>query len=170
VAGVPTLGHTQAVPNYLTLSLSDDRDLDLITAGDGPRAVVLQHGTPSDASVWREWIDPVVERGYRFIAVSRPGYATSARHHGRTVADAATDIAEYSTTSASPSSSLQVGLVGDRTHLRPRPCFQVPAQSRPSRESGHMAHPTSTSLRAWALRTKKSLVPYSKAKPRWPNG
>jgi pimeloyl-ACP methyl ester carboxylesterase len=82
------------VPQYLTLSLSDDRDLDLITAGEGPRAVVLQHGTPADASIWREWIDPVVARGCRFIAVSRPGYATSARHHGRTVADAATDIAE----------------------------------------------------------------------------
>jgi pimeloyl-ACP methyl ester carboxylesterase len=94
VADGAALSHSWAVPNYLTLSLSDDRDLDLITAGEGPRAVVLQHGTPADASIWREWIDPVVERGYRFVAVSRPGYATSARHHGRSVADAAADIGE----------------------------------------------------------------------------
>jgi pimeloyl-ACP methyl ester carboxylesterase len=81
----------------MTLSLSDDRELDLIVGGTGPRAVVLQHGTPADASIWVEWIDPVIERGYRFVAVSRPGYATSARRHGRTVADAARDIDEVLT-------------------------------------------------------------------------
>jgi len=82
------------MPQHLTLSLSDDRELDVITAGEGTRAVVLQHGTPSDASIWAPWVEPVVARGFRFVAVSRPGYATSARWHGRTVADAASDIAE----------------------------------------------------------------------------
>ena len=78
----------------MTVSLSDDRELDVLAAGSGDRAVVLQHGTPSDSSVWAGWVDPVVERGYRFVAVSRPGYATSARRHGRTVVDAASDIGE----------------------------------------------------------------------------
>ena len=80
------------VPNFVTISLPDDRDVDVWTEGSGEHAVVLQHGTPGNSTTWQGWDAPVVERGFRFVAISRPGYATSARKHGRTVADAAADI------------------------------------------------------------------------------
>ncbi len=94
LAHLAVVRETHYVSNFVTISLSDDRDLDVLTAGTGTRAVVLQHGTPADASLWLAWVDAVVDRGLRLVAVSRPGYATSARHHGRTVADAASDIGE----------------------------------------------------------------------------
>lgn len=80
--------------NFITVSLSDDRDVDVLSAGDGDRAVVLHHGTPGSALTWQGWVEPIVSRGLRIISISRPGYSTSARRKGRTVADAASDVAE----------------------------------------------------------------------------
>ena len=71
----------------------DGRTSDLLVGGDplGP-ALVLHHGTPSDASLWASWDGVARENGLRLIALSRPGYATSTRRPGRSVADIASDV------------------------------------------------------------------------------
>ena len=76
------------------VTLPGGRSLDAIvdeTAG-GP-ALVLHHGTPSDATLWLDWASVAREHGFRLVAMSRPGYATSSRMQGRSVASAADDIA-----------------------------------------------------------------------------
>ena len=71
----------------------DGRTSDLLVGGAplGP-ALVLHHGTPSDASLWASWDGVASENGLRLIALSRPGYAASTRRPGRSVADIAGDV------------------------------------------------------------------------------
>lgn len=81
-------------PSIETLTLHDDRRVDLVVGGDpAGTPLVMHHGTPSDGTVFASWSDACAERGLRLIAASRPGYAGSARHRGRVVADAAQDTA-----------------------------------------------------------------------------
>lgn len=69
--------------------------VDLMLGGDpAGMPLVVHHGTPSDATVFASWSEACAARGLRLIGASRPGYAGSARHPGRTVADAARDTAE----------------------------------------------------------------------------
>lgn len=74
-------------------TLPDGRVADLLTGGafHGP-ALVMHHGTPSDASLWAGWDDVAREHGLRLFSLSRPGYATSTRAFGRSVADVAQDV------------------------------------------------------------------------------
>ncbi len=76
------------------VALPDGRVLDVLLGGapDGD-AIVAHHGTPGNATAWRRWHDACSEAGLRLIAPSRPGYATSTRAPGRTVADVAADVA-----------------------------------------------------------------------------
>ncbi|GAC1543959.1 MAG: alpha/beta hydrolase [Vulcanimicrobiaceae bacterium] len=73
--------------------LPDGRVADLLVGGaaHGP-ALVMHHGTPSDASLWSSWDDVAREHGLRLFSLSRPGYATSTRAPGRCVADVAIDV------------------------------------------------------------------------------
>lgn len=73
--------------------LPDGRVADLLVAGasHGP-ALLMHHGTPSDASLWSSWDGVAKELGLRLLALSRPGYATSTRAPGRCVADVANDV------------------------------------------------------------------------------
>ena len=68
--------------------------LELNTVGpDDGRPVLLHHGTPGAAHPSYAPLDEVaIERGWRQIFYSRPGYAGSARHAGRTVADCVADV------------------------------------------------------------------------------
>ena len=70
------------------------RTLEVVTAGprDG-MPLVYHHGTPGAAQPFRLLIDAAADRGLRTVTYSRPGYASSTPHSGRTVADAATDTA-----------------------------------------------------------------------------
>jgi pimeloyl-ACP methyl ester carboxylesterase len=70
------------------------RSIDVLTGGasDGP-ALMMHHGTPSDASTWSDWDETARAHGLRLFSISRPGYATSTRRPGRTVADVADDVA-----------------------------------------------------------------------------
>src|SRR5258708_1071130 len=63
--------------------------------GGAPKgvALVMHHGTPSDATTFAGWAAASDARGLRLVCASRPGYATSTRHAGRSVADAAKDTA-----------------------------------------------------------------------------
>ena len=55
--------------------------------------VVVHHGTPGAAGVFEPLVELGAERGLRHVAYSRPGYAGSGRHPGRSVASCAADVA-----------------------------------------------------------------------------
>lgn len=74
------------------VQVGDSRVLDVLQTGPLDLPVVLaHHGTPSTATFWLDWAEPLEQAGLRLVAYSRPGYAGSTRHPGRRVADAATD-------------------------------------------------------------------------------
>ncbi len=55
--------------------------------------LVLHHGTPGAGVAYAEWTQDGARRGLRHVCYSRPGYAGSARHAGRAVADCVADVA-----------------------------------------------------------------------------
>ncbi|MGB9373049.1 MAG: hypothetical protein WCA82_02695 [Jiangellales bacterium] len=73
------------------VSLGDGRLLDVLVAGslDGPggRVVLAHHGTPSTATSWHDWAEPLRAEGFSLVACSRPGYTGSTRQVGRRVAE-----------------------------------------------------------------------------------
>lgn len=78
---------------WLTVPLPDGRELDALVGGDPDGlGIVFQHGTPGDATRYEGWFADAEARGLRAVAYSRPGYATSTRHAGRTVASATDDV------------------------------------------------------------------------------
>lgn len=76
------------------LRLPGGRCLEFTVAGppDGP-LLVSHHGTPSAGRLYEPFVDAGAARGLRTVTYSRPGYATSTRAPGRTVADCAADVA-----------------------------------------------------------------------------
>jgi pimeloyl-ACP methyl ester carboxylesterase len=81
-----------ASPPTSTLRTSDGRSLDLHLAGpsDGD-ALVFHSGTPSAPIAYAPMIELMADRGLRYIAASRPGYGTSTRQPGRSIADVVDD-------------------------------------------------------------------------------
>jgi len=76
------------------LTLADGRLLDVRVSGPEDGAVVVvQHGTPGSLAGFRAVADAVHRRGLRLVTYSRPGYGSSTRQPGRSVADAAADLA-----------------------------------------------------------------------------
>jgi pimeloyl-ACP methyl ester carboxylesterase len=70
------------------------RTLAVLEAGDeSGHAVVAIHGTPGSGLLWRGTIEDAEARGMRLLAYDRPGYGGSDPDPGRTVADAAGDVA-----------------------------------------------------------------------------
>jgi pimeloyl-ACP methyl ester carboxylesterase len=55
--------------------------------------IFLHHGTPGAGLFYQPWVDDALERGARLVTYDRPGYGYSDRHEGRSVADAAADVA-----------------------------------------------------------------------------
>jgi pimeloyl-ACP methyl ester carboxylesterase len=77
-----------------SFTLPDGRTLDVLLGGHAAGlALVMHHGTPSDSTTFSDWDAACSARGLRLIGVSRPGYATSSRLPGRTVAQAVQDTA-----------------------------------------------------------------------------
>ena len=72
----------------------DGRVLCVLEAGqaDGQPVFAL-HGTPGSRVLWRGLVEDAERRGLRLLAYDRPGYGGSDPHPGRTVADAAADVA-----------------------------------------------------------------------------
>lgn len=64
----------------------------LIGGAEAGGGLVLHHGTPGDASLFTDWDALANARGLRLIAISRPGYAGSARRAKRRVADVTDDV------------------------------------------------------------------------------
>jgi pimeloyl-ACP methyl ester carboxylesterase len=79
------------------ITAPDGRMLHVYDSGDagvGSDAVVIwHHGTPQTGEPPAPLLPVLGRRGIRCISYDRPGYGTSARHHGRDVASAAADVA-----------------------------------------------------------------------------
>ena len=76
------------------VDLADGRRLEGWTAGETDAPAVLLHmGTPSAGVPFAPIVDATTARGARFVTYSRPGYAGSTRHEGRSVGDCAADTA-----------------------------------------------------------------------------
>jgi pimeloyl-ACP methyl ester carboxylesterase len=74
--------------------LSDGRHLEFFENDvNSDQALVLHHGTPGDATLWKNWLESCGLRGVRAIAASRPGYGGSDRKRGRSVFDVNKDTA-----------------------------------------------------------------------------
>jgi pimeloyl-ACP methyl ester carboxylesterase len=70
------------------------RVLRVVETGDADGfPVVIHHGTPGCAVPYAPHDDDAARRGIRLVAYDRPGYGGSSRHAGRSVADAANDVA-----------------------------------------------------------------------------
>jgi pimeloyl-ACP methyl ester carboxylesterase len=79
----------------LDITLRDGRTLHVYDEGD-PRgaAVVVHHGTPSSGRLHSSHIDDAGARGIRLIGYDRAGYGASSARPGRSIGDAAADVAE----------------------------------------------------------------------------
>jgi pimeloyl-ACP methyl ester carboxylesterase len=77
-----------------TVRAADGRDLDVLRHG-APDAfpLVFPCGTPNAPAEFPMLFDAVDARGWQLVAHARPGYAGSSRQAGRSVADAASDVA-----------------------------------------------------------------------------
>lgn len=74
------------------LATPDGRSLDVYQAGPADGEVLLFHtGTPSAPLPFGPAIRAMAERGLRYVAFSRPGYGSSTRRPGRSVADVVDD-------------------------------------------------------------------------------
>jgi len=80
----------------LDLTLADGRTLHVYDEGDpNGYAIVAHHGTPSSGRLHPDSIDDARTRGLRLIGYDRPGYGiSSSAQPGRSVGDAAADVAE----------------------------------------------------------------------------
>jgi len=79
----------------LDVTLADGRTLHVYDEGDpAGAAVVVHHGTPSSGRLHPSFVDDARARGGRWIGFDRPGYGGSSAQLGRSVGDAAADVAE----------------------------------------------------------------------------
>jgi pimeloyl-ACP methyl ester carboxylesterase len=77
-----------------TVTTADGRELRVQEAGDpGGTAVIVHNGTPMSRLLFRPCIEDAEARGIRLIGYDRPGYGGSTPQPGRSVADAAADVA-----------------------------------------------------------------------------
>lgn len=75
------------------LTLKSGRKLEYFENGvASDKAVLFLHGTPSDGTLWLDWLREI--KSVKAIATSRAGYGLSERHAGRSVADDLADQAE----------------------------------------------------------------------------
>jgi pimeloyl-ACP methyl ester carboxylesterase len=72
----------------------DGRSLDVYLAGpEGGMPLLFVTGTPTAGIPSSGFVETLAERGMRYISFSRPGYGSSTRRPGRSVADVAEDAA-----------------------------------------------------------------------------
>jgi pimeloyl-ACP methyl ester carboxylesterase len=85
---------TIAPPADRTVVTPDGRRLTYTVSGpDGALPIVVHHGTPGSANASQDWLRVTAAAGLRLVTYERPGYGGSDRLPGRTVADAAKDVA-----------------------------------------------------------------------------
>jgi pimeloyl-ACP methyl ester carboxylesterase len=78
-----------------TLTLADGRELDLRRRGPADGEVLVYiHGTPSSGAAPSALAEAAHVRGLQVVSWSRPGYSTSTRQPGRSIASFASDARE----------------------------------------------------------------------------
>jgi pimeloyl-ACP methyl ester carboxylesterase len=78
----------------VTVRTADGRTLEVLAIGPpGGLPMVFHHGTPGGIAVYGPMADAAAERGLRTVLYARPGYGGSTPLPGRSVADAARDVA-----------------------------------------------------------------------------
>lgn len=80
-------------PEPRPMALPDGRSVDVYI--DGPSdgvPLVSHHGTPGAGLPYGPFVHAAAERGMRWVSYSRPGYASSTRAEGRSVADCVADV------------------------------------------------------------------------------
>ena len=76
------------------VTAGEGRTLRYVEAGDpGGPLLIGQHGTPGSGRLFRAEVEGAQRLGARLVAYSRPGYGGSTPQPGRSVADAAADVA-----------------------------------------------------------------------------
>lgn len=76
----------------MELQLPDGRALDVFLDGPPTGTPLVYHmGTPSAGMPFAPAVQALAERGLRFVSFSRPGYGSSTRRPGRSVADVVED-------------------------------------------------------------------------------
>jgi pimeloyl-ACP methyl ester carboxylesterase len=77
-----------------TVPPEDGRVLEAISEGDpAGTLIVFHHGSPGAAVPFAAFDRAAAERGVRLVTYSRPGFGSSTRQEGRTIADGAADAA-----------------------------------------------------------------------------
>lgn len=77
----------------------DARTLDVYLGGPGGGVPLLFHnGTLGSGQLYAPFVEAVSRRDLRMVSFSRPGYGSSTRNPGRSVADVVPDVATSSTT------------------------------------------------------------------------
>ena len=76
------------------LRLADGRSLDVYVAGPADGMPLVFHcGTPGAGLPFVPFVETLEQRGLRYVSFSRPGYGSSTRREGRSVADVVDDTA-----------------------------------------------------------------------------
>jgi pimeloyl-ACP methyl ester carboxylesterase len=83
---------TDDITKAQILSLPDGRCLEMFAAPTEGVPLVLCHGTPGCGMLAGDWVAAAAAHGLRLVGYSRPGYGTSTRRPGRTVADVTDDV------------------------------------------------------------------------------
>ena len=82
------------MPEHREIELSDGRRLDVHIEGPEDGTILLfHHGTPGTGLPFDDLVLAAADRGLRYVSAARPGYATSTRNEGRSIADVARDSA-----------------------------------------------------------------------------
>jgi pimeloyl-ACP methyl ester carboxylesterase len=83
------------MPARHSVATHDGRTLQVVEDGDpGGQPAIVHGGTPGGAEpLYRPWVEDALARGIRLVAYDRPGYGPSTPRPGRTIADAAADVA-----------------------------------------------------------------------------
>ncbi|HEV8089875.1 MAG TPA: alpha/beta hydrolase [Actinomycetota bacterium] len=76
----------------VTVSTTGGRRLDVLVAEGTGTPLVFHHGTPMSKVQFAPWAGVAAAAGLRLVTYSRPGYGSSERDAGRTVADSADDV------------------------------------------------------------------------------
>ncbi len=83
---------TDTSTSPIVVATPDGRDLDVYVAGPADGEVLFFHsGTPSAPLVYKPMVEQMAARGLRYVAFGRPGYGSSTRRPGRSVADVVDD-------------------------------------------------------------------------------
>jgi pimeloyl-ACP methyl ester carboxylesterase len=71
----------------------DGRTLDVYVDGrEGAFPLLFHNGTPSSGQLYAPFVEAASQRGLRMVSFSRPGYGSSTRKPGRSVADVSPDV------------------------------------------------------------------------------